>query len=167
MTDTKESEIVDDAPTIPDHEAAPTPSEPARSESPPSEPADLAPPVAGLIEAIRAGLAPGASPELRAASATACRSVLTVLEAKPGQPLTAAPLPPASPAPPASAASPIAALLKQPGVLAKLAAMSRDELINLVKQTVAAMGKSPQAEQPTGARFHLIQIPQPRRPDGQ
>ncbi len=40
-----------------------------------------------LIEAIRAATVTGASDEIRSAGAQACRTILTALEAKPGQPL--------------------------------------------------------------------------------
>src|SRR5262245_1817611 len=89
-----------EAPANPDTRCAQdTPSEPSPSE------ADVAPPLTTLIGAIRSAVAPGASPEARAAGATACRSILTVLEAKPGEPLAAAPGPATLPT------SPIASLL--------------------------------------------------------
>jgi hypothetical protein len=125
----------------------------------PAAPDDVAPPVAALIASIRAAVAAGASVEARAAGATACRSILTVLEAKPGQPLAAEPQRPASPA------SPIAALLKQPGFLNQLAAMSREQLLDLLKQVTGAMPARPQTPTSGAPRFHLIQIPQVRRPD--
>jgi hypothetical protein len=40
-----------------------------------------------LLEAIRAATAPDATDETRAAGANACRTILTALEAKAGQPL--------------------------------------------------------------------------------
>ena len=97
--------------------------------------------------------------EARAAGATACRSILTVLEAKAGQPLASEPQRPASPA------SPIAALLKQPGFLTQLAAMSREQLLDLLKQVTGAMAPKTAAPATAAPRFHLIQIPQVRRPD--
>lgn len=95
------------------------------------------------------------------AGTAACRSILTVLEAKPGQPLAAAP----PLVPPTSSASPISSLLSQPGFLAKLAAMSRDELITLFKQ-INAIPVRPLTPRTAGPRFHLIEIPQLRKPDG-
>jgi hypothetical protein len=124
----------------------------------PAAPEDVSPPLAALIASIRAAVAKGASSEERAAGATACRSILTVLEAKPGQALGAA-------APPAGAPSPIAALLKQPGFLAQLAAMSREQLLDLLKQVTGTMPARPQSPSSGAPRFHLIQIPQVRRPD--
>ena len=154
MTDPNDIQDQDDTSTS---QAAAEP----RSESanPAPAPDDVAPPIAALITSIRAAVAAGASAEARAAGATACRSILTVLEAKPGQPLAAEPQRPASPA------SPIAALLKQPGLLHQLAAMSREQLLDLLKQVTGAMPARPQTPTSGAPRFHLIQIPQVRRPD--
>jgi hypothetical protein len=154
MSDTPESQSVPEA-----HDwtqDANTPSEPA------SDPDIFAPPVASLIASIRAALARGASADVRAAGASACRSILTVLDARPGQPLAALPPPPVAPTSPTS---PIAALFAQPGFLPRLAAMSRDELINLLKQITGAMPAHLQTPTTAAPRFHLIQIPQ-RRPSG-
>jgi hypothetical protein len=82
-----------------------------------------------------------------------------VLEAKPGQSL-------ASNAQPASAQSPIAVLLKQPGFLNQLAAMSREQLLDLLKQVTGAVPARTQTSASAAPRFHLIEIPQVRRPDG-
>lgn len=131
------------------------PAEPA-----PAEPADIAPPLAALIAAIRSAVTRGASPETRTAGATACRSILTVLEAKPGEPLAAAPAPATSPT------SPIASLLSQPGFLSKLAAMSREQLLDLLKQVTGAMPARSNTPTTAAPRFHLIQLPQIRRPGG-
>jgi hypothetical protein len=49
-----------------------------------------------FIEAIRVAVAPDATPEARAAGATACRAILTALEAMPGEPMTATPVVPPS-----------------------------------------------------------------------
>jgi len=96
---------------------------PRRAESASTESDHIAPPIAALLASIRAGVGKGASPDTRTAGATACRSILTLLEAKSGQPLAAEPQRPALPA------TPIAALLKQPGLLNQLAAMSREQLL--------------------------------------
>src|SRR5262245_53693896 len=40
-----------------------------------------------LLDSIRAAVAPGASDETRASGASACRTILTALEAKAGEPL--------------------------------------------------------------------------------
>lgn len=158
MSDTPETEETrepPEAPANPDTRSAQnTPSEPAPSE------ADVAPPLVALVTTIRSAVVRGASPEARAAGATACRSILTVLEAKPGEPLAAAPAPTTSPT------SPIAALLSQPGFLAKLAAMSREQLLDLLRQVTGAMPARPQTPTTAAPRFHMIQIPQVRRPGG-
>ena len=44
-----------------------------------------------LIEAIRAALAEGATDEAKQTGASACRAILTALDAQPGQPLAPAP----------------------------------------------------------------------------
>jgi hypothetical protein len=152
MTDTPDPQS---APHIHDTTEEPTP---ADEPTPTAE--DIAPPLGTLIASIRAAVTPSASAETRTAGANACRAILTVLEAKPGQPL--APTPQRTP--PSAQASPLVALLSQPGLLSKLAAMSREQLLDLLKQVTSA---TPARQQTTGSsapRFHLIQIPQVRRP---
>ena len=139
-----------------------TPEEPTPAGEPTAQPDDIAPPLASLIASIRAAVTPSASAEARTAGANACRSILTVLEAKPGQPLAATP----QRMSPTAQASPLATLLSQPGLLSKLAAMSRDELIALFKQITSAMPGRPTTPITAAPRFHLIEIPSTRRPDG-
>ena len=157
MTDTPDPQS-----TQPAHDPPNPPNEPTPAGEPTATPDHIAPPLASLIGSIRAAVSPSASAEARTAGASACRSILTVLEAKPGQLLATAPprtLPTAQ-------ASPLAALLSQPGLLSKLAAMSRDELIALLKQITGAM-PAPSTHPTTAApRFHLIEVPQARRPGG-
>jgi hypothetical protein len=121
---------------------------------------DIAPPIATLLATIRTAVAHGASADARAGGAAACRSILTVLDAKPGQPLVAA-SPPAAPA-----ASTFAAMISQPGFLAKLAAMPREQLLDLVKQVTGAVSARTPNSTTTGPRFHLIEIPQLQRSGG-
>jgi hypothetical protein len=156
MTDTQDTQTSNQSPTASDVDDAPT----TRAEPASSEPDDIAPPLVAMIASIRSAVAPSASPEARIAGASACRSILTVLEAKPGQPLTAAPPAPTQPQ------SPLASLLSQPGLLTQLAAMSREQLLDLLRQVTGAA--SPRTQSPaTGApRFHLIQIPRLTRPGG-
>lgn len=143
------------------HEASANPDPSAAQDPPPSpEPTDIAPPLATLIAKIQSAVARDASTEARAAGATACRSILTVLEAKPGTPLAA------PPATATSSTSPIAGLLSQPGFLSKLAAMPREQLLDLLKQVTGAMPARSHTPVTAGPRFHLIQIPQVRRPGG-
>lgn len=139
-----------------------TPDEPTPAGEPTAQPDDIAPPLASLIASIRAAVTPSASAEVRMAGANACRSILTVLEAKPGQPLAATPQRTSSTA----QASPLATLLSQPGLLSKLAAMSRDELIALLRQITGAMPARPTTPTTGAPRFHLIEIPSVRRPEG-
>ncbi len=139
-----------------------TTEEPSPAGAPTAQPEDIAPPFGTLIAAIRAAVAPSASAEVRTAGAHACRAILTVLEAKPGQPLAPTPQPTSS----IAQASPLAAFLSQPGLLSKLAAMSRDELIALLQQLTGAMPARSTAPTTAAPRFHLIQIPSVRRPDG-
>lgn len=155
MTD-QDTQTSNQSPTVPDGDDAPT----TRAEPASSQPDDIAPPLAAMITSIRSAVAPNASPQARTAGASACRSILTVLEAKPGQPLMAPPPAPTQPQ------SPLASLLSQPGLLPQLAAMSREQLLDLLKQVTGAA--SPRTQPPAlGApRFHLIQVPQVRRPDG-
>jgi hypothetical protein len=139
-----------------------TPDEPTHAGESAAPPDDIAPPLASLIASIRAAVITSASAEARTAGASACRSILTVLEAKPGQPLAATP----QRMSPTAQASPLATLLSQPGLLSKLAAMSRDELIALLKQITTAMPTRPTTPTIAAPRFHLIEIPSTRRPDG-
>jgi hypothetical protein len=155
MSDTNESQSPPEAADCPQEANAPR--------EPTSDPDVISPPVASLIASIRAAVTRGASADLRAAGASACRAILTVLEARPGQPLAGLPPPQVAPTSPTS---PIAALFSQPGVLSRLAAMSRDELLDLVKQVTGAMPAHPRTPNTAAPRFHLIQIPQTRRPGG-
>jgi len=158
MTDTLDTQVTEQ-PSTADEKQEPRAADP---EPVAAVPDDIAPPLVALIASIGTAVAKGASPDARTAGAAACRSILTVLEARPGQPMTAA----QQPTPPAS---PIAALLKQPGFLNQLAAMSREQLFDLLRQFTGAVGGAPprsQAPASGAPRFHLIQLPPPRRPDG-
>ena len=154
MTDTPDPQNTQPPRDVPD--------DPTPAGEPTAQPNDIAPPLVSLIASIRAAVAPSASAEVRAAGVNACRSILTVLEAKPGQPLAATPQRTSS----TVQASPLAALLSQPGLLSKLAAMSRDELIALLRQITGAMPARPTTPTTAAPRFHLIEIPSVRRPDG-
>jgi hypothetical protein len=152
MTDVQSTQTPQDALT-PDAQAAQA-AQPAQAaqnaQAIPSnpDPASKPDPLDDLIAAIRTAVAPGASAEARAVGATACRAILTALEAKAGQPLAAAP-PGAAPA-----TSPLAAMLSQ------LAAMPREQMLEFI--TSFLRSKLPPGAQPlvtSGPRFHLIQIP--------
>jgi hypothetical protein len=156
MTDIQDTQASNRSSAAPESDDAPTP----RAEPASSEVDDIAPPLAALLASIRVAVGPNASPDLRSAGASACRSILTVLDAKPGQPLTGGLAAPTQPA------SPLASLLSQPGLLTKLAAMSREQLLDLLKQVTGAASQRTQSPATGGPRFHLIQIPQIRRPPG-
>jgi hypothetical protein len=103
--------------------------------------------VATVIAAIRAAVAADASVEARAVGATACRTILTALEAQAGQPLAP---PPAATSP----SSPLAAMLSQ------LASMPREQLIEfLVGRLRTALPPGTATQATAGPRFPLIQIP--------
>jgi len=155
MTD-QDTQTSNQSPTVPNGDDAPT----TRAEPASSEPDEIASPLAVMIASIRSAVIPNASPQARTAGASACRSILTVLEAKPGQPLTAAPPAPTQPQ------SSLAGLLSQPGLLAQLAAMSREQLLDLLRKVTGAASPQPQSPVNGAPRFHLIQIPQVRRPGG-
>ena len=149
MSDTQETHTTDEKHATQDTEGTQS----IQAEPTPPEPDDIAPSLTTLIAAVRAAVTRSATVEARAAGATACRSILTVLDAKPGQPLGAAPQPVAS------AASPIAGLFSQPGFLSKLAAMSRDQLLDLVKQITGSLPARAPGPTTAGPRFHIVELP--------
>ncbi|HEX7841483.1 MAG TPA: hypothetical protein VF469_28615 [Kofleriaceae bacterium] len=151
MTDTEDTQTPPDAPAAQDAEATQySPAAPSTQNV-----ADQPNPLDDLIASIRASVAPGVSPEARAAGATACRAILTALEAQVGQPLAA--VPPAT-------ASPASQLLS---MLPHLAAMPREQLLAFLRDKFpAGTPSSRQPQRVAGPRFHLIQIPQPRRTGG-
>jgi len=147
MTDVQSTQTTQDAPATPDTQAVQATQAAQNAQAIPSNPdlASKSDPLDDLIAAIRTAVAPGASAEARTVGATACRAILTGLEAKAGQPLTAAP----------PATSPLAAMLTQ------LAAMPREQMLEFI--TSFLRSKLPPGAQPqvtAGPRFHLIQLPQ-------
>ena len=167
MTDPQEPQAAPIPPSPADNphpqepQAAPIPPSPADNRQEPQaapippSPADNTHPLDGLISSIRAATAPDASAEARAAGATACRSILTALEAKAGQPLTAAP-PVAT-----SATSPLATMLAQ------LVAMPREQMLEFITNFLRTkLPPGTQTQVTAGPRFHLIQLPQMRQPGG-
>jgi len=156
MTDVQNIQTIQDVQPTPDAQAAPdaqqtSDGQAAPDAQAPSSPPDLADKIRlldDLIAAIRTAVAPGASAETRAVGTTACRSILTVLQAKAGQPLTAAP----STAP--IATSPLAAMLSQ------LAAMPREQMLEFITNFLRTrLPQGTQTQVVAGPRFHLIQIP--------
>jgi hypothetical protein len=71
--------------------------------STPTNPAELPPPLEAVLGQIRAALTPGADAATKGAAAHACRVLLGVFEAQPGQPLQV-PIPP--PMPPVAPVAP-------------------------------------------------------------
>ena len=70
--------------------------------TPTTNPAELPPPLEAVVGQIRAALVPGADAATKGAAAHACRVLLGVLEAQPGQPIqVAGPAPAAAPSSPA------------------------------------------------------------------
>jgi hypothetical protein len=102
-----------------------------------------------LIEAIRAAVAAGASDDARAAGANACRTLLVVLEAKPGEPMV-----PAMPVPhPPSA--PIAALASA------IRGMPREQLFDLL---IAKLRTLVPADSAAPASTPMLKIPHVKVP---
>jgi hypothetical protein len=158
MTDTQATQTTQDTETIlngPTNDGnQATTSPPAAAAPSAPKPVATPPPLDDLVASIRASVAPGVSAEARAIGATACRAILTALETQPGQPLAAAP--PSAPAPASSLA----------GMLSQLAAMPREQLLGFLRDKFPAAPPSSRPTRPTaGPRFHLIQLPQLRRPD--
>lgn len=102
-----------------------------------------------VIETIQLALVPDATEEMRVAGATACRSILIALEAKPGEPLPA-PTPPAQTVPPEAIANIVTALRGVPA----------EQLLDLaIARLRAALppGQSPPSISPL--KFQLVPIP--------
>jgi hypothetical protein len=98
----------------------------------------------GLLEAIRIGTSADASPEARQAAANACRTILTALEAKPGEPIAAA-----APINTTQIASVIGALRGVPP----------DQLLDLaIAKLRAALPAGTEAQPVTPLKFHIIPV---------
>lgn len=102
-----------------------------------------------LIDNIRGALADDATPEHKAAAASACRALLAAFETEPGAPLAAAvAVPVSAPAPPST--SPIALLGK----------LSPDQALDLlIAKLRAAVPEQPKADRPRGFKVHLVPVP--------
>jgi hypothetical protein len=101
-----------------------------------------------MIEAIRAAVAEDASVDARAAGASACRTLLVVLEAKPGEPLV-----PAMPVPQPPSA-PIAA------VASAIRTMPREQLFDLLIAKLRTLVPADSAPAPT----RMLDIPHVKVP---
>lgn len=123
-----------------------------------------------LVARVRASVAPGVTPEARAAGAAACRAILSALEAQVGQPLVATPTPLTTTQPTPPSTSPVARILSQlagmpreqlTGLLSQLGAMPREQLIDfMINRLRSALPPGAATRVSAGPRFHLIQIPQ-------
>jgi hypothetical protein len=84
------------------------------------------------LETLRAALADGATPDQRAAGATACRAMLAALEATPGQPLPVSPPLAATETPSAPPSDPpTASATTTPAPPISLAGLSLDQILDL------------------------------------
>lgn len=97
-----------------------------------------------LIEAIRAATALGATDEARAAGAHACRTILTALEAKAGEPLAA---------PVATPTQALASVIR---------GMSPDQLLDLaIARLKAALPPGSEAAPVQSVKFNLVPVGRP------
>lgn len=127
-----------------------------------------------LVATIRASVAPGVTPEARAAGAAACRAILAALETQVGQPLVAMTSVPTATRVAPESTSTLARILSQlvampreqlTGILSQLAAMPREQLIDfMINRLRSALPSGTQTRVSAGPRFHLIQLPQVRPP---
>lgn len=102
--------------------------------------------IASQIEAIRAAFADGASAPDTIAGATACRTLLAVLDAQPGQPLGTTQVP---------AATPLATALGQLGQL------NVDQVLDLVILKLRTMVPTDASRATTPSGFQLPILPLP------
>lgn len=100
--------------------------------------------IESLIAAIRAGMEQTASADARAAGASACRTLLAVLEAKPGQPLAT----PNAASVPASSVQTIVTLLRN---------APPEQLLDLAIAKLRTL--VPPTEQPTVRAFPIRLVP--------
>ena len=100
-----------------------------------------------VIESIRAAIASDATPEAKAAGATACRAILAALESTPGQPIALSTVAPMS-------GSQIAS------VVSALRGVPPDQLLDLAIQRLRA-GLPVGVEVPTTPplKFHIVPVP--------
>ena len=102
-----------------------------------------------LLEAIRTATAPDASEEARSAGVIACRTILTALEAKAGEPLVQSP---------AASGSPVVM------AVSALKSVPPEQLLDLAIAKLRAMlpeGVPPPTVEPV--KFHVIHLPLPTK----
>jgi hypothetical protein len=172
MTDTEHAESTTEDPSIEETSrpevALLTQHVPEAAGAP--QPADKTALLHELVATIRASVAPGVTPEARAAGAAACRAILTALEAHVGQSLVPTISPPTATRVAQEPTSPLARILSQlvampreqvTGLMRQLAAMPREQLIDfLINRLRSALPPGAATRVSAGPRFHLIQIPQ-------
>lgn len=124
-----------------------------------------------LIEAIRNALVDNASDDARTAGAQACRMLLTVLEAKPGEPMTTAPAAGAS-----AAESSLSAIASSEGapsssaaqiaqMIGTLRGVPAEQLLDLaIARLRAALPAGTEAPRVAPLKFHIVQLPKGGRP---
>ncbi len=100
-----------------------------------------------VIDSIRAGLAGDATPEAKAAGATACRAILAALEGTPGQPLAAPTVLPFN--------GPQIA-----GVVSALRGVPPDQLLDLAIQRLrAALPAGVEVPPAPPLKFNIVPVP--------
>ena len=110
-----------------------------------------------ILESIHLAVAADATPEARAAGIVACRTIVTALEAVPGQPLTAPAQP--VPSPPPIDNSRIGA------ILGALRGMPPDKLLDVaIAQLRAKLPAGAEAPTARPIAFHLVPISGARKP---
>lgn len=98
-----------------------------------------------LLESIRAAIAADASEQTRATGAQACRTILTALEAKPGEPM---------PAPSSVSSTQIAQML------GALKGVPAEQLLDLaITRLRAALPTGTETPRVAPVKFHVVQLP--------
>ena len=123
-----------------------------------------------MIEAIRNALVDNASDDARTAGAQACRMLLTVLEAKPGEPMTTPPPAEASagsslPAIASSEGAPSSSATQIAQMIGTLRGVPAEQLLDLaIARLRAALPAGTEAPRVAPLKFHIVQLPKGGRP---
>jgi hypothetical protein len=111
-----------------------------------------------LIEKIRAATVSDVTDEARERGAEACRTLLRVLDAKPGEPLATPSLAP-EPALAAPSASPPSPQTAAHMIVSALRGMTPDQLLDLaIARLRAALPAGTEMAAPQPVKFHLVDI---------
>ena len=121
-----------------------------------------------LLESIRVAIANDASDDARAAGVQACRTILTALDAKPGDVMALATVPavgnagnPAENPSPIDASSPTAQIANMLGALRGVPA---EQLLDLaIARLRAALPAGAEPPRAAPVKFQIIQLPKARR----